>query len=61
MIVKVIHDSGNKLEAKINKLQETMRKEIEDLRTKQAKMQNIVSEIKNPLEATNSSIRDAEK
>ena len=61
MIVKVIHDSGNKLEAKINKLQETMRKEIEDLRIKQAEMQNIVSEIKNPLEATNSSIRDVEK
>ena len=32
MIVKMIQDLRNKLEAKINKLQETSSKEIEDLK-----------------------------
>ena len=32
MIVKKIQNLGNKLEAKIDKLQETLSKEIEDLR-----------------------------
>ena len=47
MIVKMIQDLGNKLEVKIDKLQETMSKEIEDLRIKQAEMQNTITEIKN--------------
>ena len=37
-IVKMIQDLGNKLEEKIDKLQETMSKEIEDLNIKQAEM-----------------------
>ena len=45
MIVKMIQDLGNKLEAKIDKLQETLSKEIEDLRIKQAEMQNTITEI----------------
>ena len=45
MIVKIIHDLGNKLEAKIDKLQETLSKEVEDLKIKQAEMQNKISEI----------------
>ena len=44
MIVKMIHDLGNKLEIKTDKLQETLSKEIEDLRIKQAEMQNTVTE-----------------
>ena len=52
MIVKMLEDLGNKLEAKIDKLQETLSKEIEDLRIKQAEMQNITTEIKNSLEGT---------
>ena len=36
MIVKMIQDLRNKLEAKIDKLQETMNKEIKDLKIKQA-------------------------
>ena len=35
----MIQDIRNKLEAKINKLQETLNKEIKDLRIKQAEMQ----------------------
>ena len=39
MTVKMIQDIGNKLEAKTDKLQETLSKEIQDLRNKQAEMQ----------------------
>ena len=46
MIVKMIQDLGNKLEAKINKLQETLSKEIQDLRIQQAEMENTTTEIK---------------
>ena len=59
MIVK-IQDLENKLEAKIDKLQ-TLSKEIQDLRIKQAEMQNTITEIKNSLEVTNSRIQEAEK
>ena len=46
MIVKMIQELRNKLEAKIDKLQETLNKEIEDLSIKQEKMQNTITEIK---------------
>ena len=46
MIVKTIQDLGNKQEAKIDKLQETLSKEIEDVRMKQEEMQNTVTEKK---------------
>ena len=42
MIAKMIQDLGNKLEPKIDKLQETLNKEI-DLRIKQADMQNTIT------------------
>ena len=38
-MVKMTQDIGNKLETKIGKLQETLSKEIEDLRNKQEEMQ----------------------
>ena len=57
MIVKMIQNLGNKLKAKIDKLQETPRKEIEDLRVNQANMQITVTKIKKKIkEATNSRI-----
>ena len=40
MIAKMIQNLGNKPEAKTDKLQETLSKEMEDLQIKQAKMQN---------------------
>ena len=62
MIVKMIQDLGNKLEAKIDKLQETVSKEIQDLRIKQAERQNTITEIKKkPLEAAKSRIQEAEE
>ena len=56
MIVKMIQDLGNKVEAKIDKLQEILSKEIEDLWIKLAEMQNTITEIKNSLEGINSRI-----
>ena len=40
MIQKMKQDLGNELETKSEKLQETLSKEIQDLRIKQAEMQN---------------------
>ena len=52
----MIQDLGNKLEANIDKLQETLNKEIEDSKFKRVEMQNTITEIKNSLEGTNSKI-----
>ena len=57
MIVKMIQDLRNKLEAKIDKLQETLSKENR-IKIKQAEMQNTITEIKNSLEGTNSRIQN---
>ena len=54
MIGKMIQDLGNKLEAKTDKLKETLSKEIEDLKIKQAEMQNIITEVKISLEGNKS-------
>ena len=61
LMLKMMQDIGNKLEAKIDNLQETMSKEIQDLKLKQAEMQNKITSIKNSLEATNSRIQEAEE
>ena len=61
MKVKMTQDLGNKLEAKIYKLQETQNKEIEDLKIKQEEIQNEITEIKNSLEGTNSRVWEAEE
>ena len=45
-MVKMIQDLGNKLQAKIDKLQETLSKEREDVKSKQAEMQSTITEIK---------------
>ena len=42
----MIQNLRNKLEAKIDKLQETLNEEIEDLKIKQAEMQNTIAKIK---------------
>ena len=61
MKVKMTQDLGNKLEAKIYKLQETQNKEIEDLKIKQEEIQNEITEIKNSLEGTNSRVQEAKE
>ena len=50
MMLKMMQDIGNKLEAKNDNLQETLSKQIQDLKRKQAEMQNTITEIKNSLE-----------
>ena len=61
MMLKMMQDIGNKLEAKIDSLQETLSKEIQYLKCKQAEMQTTITEIKNSLEAINSRIQEAEE
>ena len=59
--LKMMQDIGNKLEAKMDNLQETLTKEIQDIKLKQEEMQNTLTEIKNSLEAANSRIQEAEE
>ena len=46
MMVRMIQDLGNKLVEKIDKLQETLNKEVEDIKIKQVGMKNTIQEIK---------------
>ena len=45
----------------MDNLQETLTKEIQDIKLKQEEMQNTTTEIKNSLEAANSRIQEAEE
>ena len=60
LMLKMMQDIGNKLEAKMDNLQETLTKEIKDIKLKQEEMQNTITEI-NSLEAANSRIQEAEE
>ena len=57
MIVKMIQNLGNRME----KIQETFNKDLEELKSKQTMMNNTRNEIKNSLEGINSRITEAEK
>ena len=56
MIVKMIQNLGNRIE----KIQETINKELEELKSKQTVMNNTINE-KNTLEGINSRITEAEE
>ena len=45
-MLKMMQDIGNKLEAKMDNLQEALTKEIQDIKLKQEEMQNTIIEIK---------------
>ena len=45
-MLKMMQDTGNKLEAKMDNLQETLSKEVQDIKLKQAEIQNTITEIK---------------
>ena len=45
----------------MDNLQETLSKEIQDVKLKQEEMQNTITEIKNSLKAANSIIQEAEE
>ena len=61
LMLKMMQDFGNRLEENIDNLQKTLSKEIQDLKLKQAEMQNTITEIKNSLEAANSRIQEAKE
>ena len=61
LMLKIMQDIGNKLEAKMDNLQETLTKEIQDIKLKQEEMQNTITEIKNSLKAANSRKEEAEE
>ena len=61
LMLKMMQDIGNKLEAQIYNLQETLSKVIQDIKLKQEEMQNTTTEIKNSLKAANSRIQEAEE
>ena len=56
MTVKMIQNLGNRME----KIQETFNKDLEELKSKQT-MNNTINEIKNSLEGINSRITEAEE
>ena len=60
MTVNMIQDFGNKLEAKIDTLQETLNKKI-DLKIKLAEMQNTITEIKNSIDGNKTRKQEAEE
>ena len=57
MIIKMIQNLGNR----INKIQETFKKDLEELKSKQTMMNNTINEIKHSLEGINSRIIEAEE
>ena len=57
MIVKMIQNLGNRME----KIQETFNKDLEELKSKQTVMNNTINYIKNSLEGINSRITEAEE
>ena len=57
MIVKMIQNLGNTME----KIQETLNKDLEELKSKQTMMNTKINEIKNSLEGINSRVTEAEE
>ena len=57
MIVKMIQNLGNRME----KIQETFNKDLEELKSKPTMMNKTINEIKNSLEGINSRITEAEE
>ena len=57
MIVKMIKNLENKME----KMQESINKDIEELKNRHAETNNTITEIKNILEGINSRIAEAEE
>ena len=55
LIVKMIQNLGNR----IDKMQETFNKDIEELKRNQATMKNTINEMKNTLDGINSRITEA--
>ena len=61
MIVKMIQNLGNRMEAQIEKIQERFDKDLEELKNKQTEMNNTIPDMKNTLEGINYRITEAEE
>ena len=61
MIVKMIQNLGNRMEAQTEKIQEMFNKDLEELKNKQTEMNNTITEMKNTLEGINNRITEAEE
>ena len=59
MVVKMIQNLGNRMEAWSEKIQEIFNKDVEELKNKQTVMNSTVTEMKNTLEGINSRITEA--
>ena len=60
MIVKMIQDHRKRMEAKIEKMQEMINKDLEETKNKQTEMNNTITEMKTTLEGINGRITEAE-
>ena len=58
MIVKMIQNLRNRMEAQIEKIQEMFNKDLEELKNKQSVMNNTITEMKYTLEVINSRITE---
>ena len=61
MIVKMIQDVRNRMEAQVKKIKEKFSKDLEELKNKQTEMNKTITETKNKLELTNSRVTEAEE
>ena len=61
MIVKMIQNLGNRMEAQIEKIQEMFNKDLEELKNKQTEMNNTITEMKNTIEEIKNRITEAEE
>ena len=61
MIVKMIQNLGNRMEAQIKNIQEMFNEDLEELKTKQTEMNNTMTAMKNTLEGINNRITETEE
>ena len=61
MIIKMIQNFRNRMEAWIEKIQEMFNKDLEELKNKQIEMKTTMAEMKNTLEGINKRITEAEE
>ena len=61
VIVKMIQNLRNRMEAQLEKIHEMFNKDLEELKNKQMVMNNTITEMKNTLEGINSRITEAEE
>ncbi|XP_067579078.1 LINE-1 type transposase domain-containing protein 1 [Pseudorca crassidens] len=61
MIVRLIRNLGDRMDNRMDKMQESVNKDLEELKMKQATMNNTINEIKSTLDGINSRITEAEE